>query len=238
MGASAVKTWLRLGHSVKCCNASLQQHCTGSLGQTEALCQGNAKLLWWFIHLAWLCWGVQIFRLLMNSTHLHDPVCYWVLETSPLLTPECCTATECFLYSSASSGVPEYAARLENFPGERYWGYLEAAMQKCCVPWPLHEMQSGWLYCHGNMSAERERTLSLTSNASSSIHSWLWKKMFGLSAWEKIDHESVAEDSVPWVPEGVIPKSDLVLPWTSPAVEEYHWKGRNAEQDLSIVNNQ
>lgn len=27
----------------------------------------------------WLCWGVQIFRLLVNSTRLHDPVCYWPL---------------------------------------------------------------------------------------------------------------------------------------------------------------
>lgn len=103
MGASAVKTWLRLGYSVKCCDPSPEQHCTtagtGSLGEGETLCQGNAKLLWWFIHLGWLCWGVQIFRLLVNSTRLHDRVCYWPLLLRNQLSAHCRVLLLCVFYS-------------------------------------------------------------------------------------------------------------------------------------------
>lgn len=80
--------------------------------------------------------------------------------------------------------------------------------------------------------------LLLTPSASSCICSQLRKKMSGLPAWAKVNHESVAEDSMPWVPEEVIFKVALVFPWSHLAEEKSHWKSRSAEQDSPIVNNE
>lgn len=182
VGASTVKTWLRLGHSVKGCNPSPEQHCTGSLGEAETLCQGNAKLLWWFIHLGWLCWRAQIFSLLVNSTCLHDPVCYWPL----LLTPKCCAATECFLYSSASSAVPEYAAVLENFPGEGHWGCLEAAMQKCRAG--LCRRCSLGNFTTMETCLQREKGLFYWHQMLLPPSTHDFEKKTGVSAWAKVDN--------------------------------------------------
>lgn len=60
--------------------------------------------------------------------------------------------------------------------------------------------------------------------------------MFGLPAWAKVNHEGVAEDSVPGGPKEVMFVLDMVFPCSHPAAEESHWQGRGVEQGAPIVN--
>lgn len=130
--------------------------------------------------------------------------------------------------------MQEHAAVLESLLGKGHRCTLGTAIQKCCAGlWRSCSLG----YFTLEICLQRERTPLLTSDTSSCICSQLWKKMFGLPAWAKVNHESVAEDSMPRVPEEVISTLDMVFPWSHPAVEESHWKGRGAEQDAPIVNN-
>lgn len=139
------------------------------------------------------------------------------------------------LYSLTNAAVPEYAAGLESVPGKGHQGTSGAAMQNCCAGL-FRRCSRG--YFTTEICLQRERTLLLTPSASSCICSQLRKKMSGLPAWAKVNHESVAEDSMPWVPEEVIFKVALVFPWSHLAEEKSHWKSRSAEQDSPIVNNE
>ena len=144
-------------------------------------------------------------------------------------------ATTSLCYAFARAAVPEQAAGLESFPAKGRRGTSEAATQK---------RRAGlWSRCGlgcfpSERCLQRERTPLLTPDASSCIRSQIPKKMFVLPAWAKVNDASVAAGSMPRVPEEVIPKSDLVFPWRHPAAEESCWKGRSAEQDSPVVNNE
>lgn len=159
------------------------------------------------------------------------------LETSPVLTPECCAATECFLYSSASAAMPEYAAGLKNFAGEGHWGYLEAAMQKCCTGL-CRRCSLGYFTMETCLQREKGFLHRQQMPLPPSTPNFERKCSAFQLGQKKTMSLLKTHVSVPWLSEGVLSKLDLVFPWTCPAVEESHWKGRSAEQDLPIVNNQ
>lgn len=96
-----------LGHSVKCCNPTPEQYCrtagVGGLEWCTDQCQGNAKLLRWFIHSSLLCWHVKIFRLPMNSTCQQWA---WLLERLLMLRTWSAAATKFLLNSFTSAVVP------------------------------------------------------------------------------------------------------------------------------------
>lgn len=133
--------------------------------------------------------------------HLHDTVCYWPLllrnqPTAHFRVLCCCWVFSIFICKFRSARICSWALKTSL---EKDMRYLEAAIQKCWVG--LCRRCSLGNFTTMQTYLQREKGLFIDMKCLFT-HSWLWKTMFGLSAWAKVDHEFVAEELAPWVSEG------------------------------------